>query len=872
MEEKRKVVINLDDSTYARSFALENIVHRREYDRVRQLLDKQLSGINGYEQTKRDIESSEPYTYYNSNSVISILGGRGSGKTSFLRSVLKEFKSSYTDVKVLSIIDPTMLDESAHVLVLLVSIIDDEVKKALEGSEMDIHSKSFENKRRWLNELKKISSGLAMLDNLGNGFKRDVNWQDDEYVMKKGLVAVSSSFYLGKNFHSLVDTALGILGKKAFLLAFDDVDVDMSKGWKVLESIRKYITTPKILCLISGNIKLYSTNVRIRQWEQLKQMMNYEKDSNLLKNQVNELEGQYLLKILKVENRVHLDSLQEASRTTDYYVKASSDEEMPLKNRYVEILNNSLGIREPGIVRHFTDYLLSLSLRSQINLLRSRIIESGVGVSSVEVFLSRMLANNIPVDMAAQNPGMLVPIISNFLIGQNLLKESYLLIPASRDSSINACLVGLAILLAKQIPSNPFLILDYMLRIAYTRNIASYMTTSLRANDMSEYANLGREGNSKNMVGLLMAYEEGHKISNMSEHIRLYALNVKSRSGQSNRIDTVLGKTNAACKALGMLPLCALKKSSNNSSSIYYSVFLLLATICQILKAPLDKESVLRVIKDAQLYRYYPVPTLEGDNLDTTYSKDDIFADTAESSDSSFSNLVEEVLSWKQLFQDKGLILPPHVIGRIMTRFYSSVKNIRKGRLGEQMSMSVISFLNACLIEEARENITTGDDDLTIEDINFNNVVTSDSIYFDNIAKFSSSSADKYIGFTKLMMSCPLIHPYIKFSNFKEGSKDVYSSIVNRKILDWNLVGILNDVTINYQDDLSDNKFYYGKNNWMTTLKLLEQNYHNLEELFRNNDDQTLAKKLIDSQLFSGGVSTKTVSLFRKKYMLKYFK
>ncbi len=864
-----EVIINLDDSTYAHSFSTENLVHRREYDHVLGLLDKQLDGIDEYDKQCRITEREEPYTYHTLNNTIAILGGRGSGKTSFMESVLKYFHHEKQDeVKVLSSIDPTMLEENGHVLVLIVSIINKEVKKAYSEHELDVHSKSFENKRRWRQELKKISCGLAMLDGLGNGFNRDSNWQDDDYVMRKGFEAVSASFELEKNFHHLVETALDILGKKAFLLAFDDVDVDMKKGWKVLESIRKYITTPKILCMISGNIKLYSNNVRTQQWSQFNAMPNHESNSDHVRTQVNELEGQYLLKILKLENRVHLESLQETIHDIDYRVYSASESEDSIGNKYGDILEE-LGIREPSVAHRYKQYLLSLSLRSQINFLRSNITKKEVSVSCVEVFLSRMLASNISVEQAVQNPNMLIPIVSNYLIENGILKENYQLIPTSGYSNVNGCVTGLAILMTKHMRSNPFIIFDYMLRVAFIRNVVSSLTGKESIKDMANYINLRHDGSYKTLVGMAMAYEEGKKISNMSEHIRLYALNKTSKKSKSNdtnsRVDIMLKDKNAAIKTLGMIPLCALKKSSSNTSYPYFSVFLLLATICQILKAANDEDEIIRVIKESQIYRYYPIPTLESENLDMNVLEDEIFHDGTEDNDMTYKALIREIMKWKEDFHGKKMILPPHLLGRAVTRFYSSVKNIKKKHLGEQMHMSIICFLNACLIEEARENISSKTEGISIDSINFNNVVTSEKIFVDNLSKIVNAKVDEIIPFTILMASCPLIQSYIDFTKIEDSTEAIWNKMSRPIdfIRDLRLNAILNGVDKNNVRP----SFCHSMKKWTKTLDFMIKNNIDIDTLLQDNDDKFVAANLNEKKIFRGRIKQEDVHSFRINYM-----
>lgn len=864
------IVINLDDSTYAHSFAIENLVHRDEYKHVIALLEKQIQDIDKYEKRYAEVRNYEPYTYPKLHNTISILGGRGTGKTSFIMSVLRYFQTNRKeDVSVLDIIDPTLLEDSGHVFVLLIALINNKVNRFLSEGEITDSEVVCGNRRRWHCTLKKISLGLAMLDNLGNGYANDTNWQDDYYVMRKGFDTVSASFDLEKNFHDFVNTALDILKKRVFLLTFDDVDVDMQKGWKVLETIRKYITTPKILCVISGNIKLYSNNVRTHQWMQFKSLVETGfEEKDVIRTQVNELEGQYLLKILKMENRIHLASLKESIniQEQEYIIRESDGKDKPLSQSYDEIME-CLGVRGVNSKQNFISYLLSLSLRSQISFLRSDINNKKVSVECVETFLSRMLANNISVDIAVQNPNMLVPIIANYLIRKEILKEMYQLMPQSGYSSINACVTGLSILFTKQVAKNPFLIFDYMLRVGLMRNMVASLTDTDEIKNVADYVNISQDGSLKNIVGMMMAYEEGRKLSDMSEHMQIYTLQMNSKDKKdSSRLDNVLKNKTAVQQFLGLIPLCALKKTYSNSSYHYCSIFLIVAAICQIMKAKSDKDSITRILKEVQIYRSYPIPTSDNNSNDGGIQEENIYQVTAE--DDTLQKLVDILISWKTNFHSEAIVVPPYLLGRIITRFYSSVKNIRGENLGTQMHLSIISFLNACLIEEARERIREdATDGFSIASINFDNVISSETIFVNNLAKIPKDNVDSIIPFTKVMLSCPLLLAYIDIKGMSKNTNEIISKVVgaiDEDIVSWNMKHILSGVVILSGVTKQKPSFSAADKKWRSTENILKQKYPDLELLFRNSD-RDLAVKFNADGLFRENITENKVKSFRDK-------
>ena len=312
------ITIDIKRSLSARKFSKEERVHYDAFERACGLIDGQLKEIldgdtSSYDETDGELDGTARSRKYGT---ISVFGDRGVGKTSFLLSIRDKYHNN-RDVAIMPFIDPTLIEEKGHVFLLIVGIIDEMVKNALAG--MDDENGKGRLGREWASVKKDLAKGLPSLDNVGLTYQ-EPQWQEDEYIMNKGIEGVQAAFKLEGNFHKLINKALEILKKKALMMFFDDIDVDFMKGWGVLECIRKYLTSPKLIVLMSGNMKLYSKNVRRHQWENFgKAILKNEVDGNVEKTEeyirlVNEIEGQYFLKILRSENRIYLYSLADNLR------------------------------------------------------------------------------------------------------------------------------------------------------------------------------------------------------------------------------------------------------------------------------------------------------------------------------------------------------------------------------------------------------------------------------------------------------------------------------------------------------------------------------------------------------------------------------
>lgn len=803
---------------------------------VTQMLDGQLAAACQYGNTPA--EGIYVEHHYNT---ISIFGGRGTGKSSFLYSLLKKYEEDHPNVCVLHVIDPTMIEDKGHVFLLVVSLINDAVNRHMENKELEVGTETYSNRKEWRDCLQNLAFGLPSLENVGQNYATD-DWENDGYIMRTGLRNVSSALHLERNFHRLIDKALTILGKQAFFLAFDDIDVDMKKGWPVLETLRKYLTSPKLLILLSGNYRLYSNNVRQHQWEQIKPLQEFEseeKKSTLL-SQVDELERQYLLKVLKVKNRVHLQSLGQmlTAQKLDVTVQlsqslraviSSSTNTPALADVYQQLLR-TLGVQleQPA----FRNFLLGLPIRSQIQYLRAH--------HSIEAFASSMYSSNIAIDPARLSPSMAGIELAKYLLSSNQWIDSYLLIPSSASETQNSSLFGFNLLYAEHTGRFSHTLFDYMLRIGYMRNVLLNLSNDERT-ALIEHSSLTHDISLKNILGLVMAFVG--QSNKLGEHTMLYGLSKKAKGSGKGRIDSVLSEESDARRTLGYIPLMALTAASSNTSTLYYSLFAVLAAITEILRESSSEADIKAALDDMALSRSYIV-------ADNNVGQKASFGNDEEEpapkqDDGSLDEFAKAIMKWKSLYPFKdGEVVAPYLCGRIMTRVFSAVRRIKQPTAGLQMELCVAALLNACLVEEAKDRKLIG--------LNSNNPVTKTDILKYNLAKVNLDQ----LPLSRWMLACPLLTCYLS----------------GQTLTQLGIAGNAAFSVTNVLDKVLCKKakvtFRYGTSNIDETVNLLKDYDFDIEnDVIACTDDEARAN-LLETGLFGANLTSAGIASFKKNYKI----
>lgn len=861
MKDPNTIIIELADSSNTQSFYSkeknDRMIHSRELDIIKKHIKQNLDNI-GVNNTKRYQDT------------ISILGGRGSGKSSFLMSISDYYKQEHT-IQVLDIIDPTLIENKGHVLLTIISMIQDLVQSKYKSSSC--HPENSQQNicyKQWNDQLQELAYGLPTIEDEHKVITD--SWIDPDFIMQKGLKSVKTAKNLEQNFHKLIRLSLKVLDKKAFILFLDDIDVDFKKGWPVLETLRKYITIPELITFVSGDIDLFSKAVRKKQWANFgKALLINEADRQNKTVEYNDLvtnmENQYLQKVLKPERRIRLKNLYEIVKVNNTLIKIGGE---LIEDHYRKIFRK-YGMHNPTQVNVFVSYLLNLPIRSQIQFLLGHETEDKqVDISSS--FLSDMYEKNINVDMFESSPLMGNIIILDLLLREKMLVESYQLLPTTTDESLNASLTALNLILSNHILLNPYLIFDYFIRIGFTRNIAfaldyqnqhtqNQLVQEPSIENLVKFSELKQDKVLRDVMGNINSYLKATSIKNGVRYesnfgqIPIYVLgsDAKDKVSIDKAVETQdCYNASPYLKYIAYMPLSIASPSNKSYSYPIYSIYTLLATICEILKCDTEREIKMRLYELSQI-RSYAMPNLQElvfDSTDVSHYEETP-TDELQTNDA-INKLTEKLLVWKNSFPEKDVMsFNPYLLGKISTRLFSAIKTIEEEEreetnwnLGKAMHYRVVTLYNAVLVESLRE----------MEHIrNVNNTVLSSKNFINNFNYYTSFLCESN-KFPSWIISCPLLLAFLDQSDTPNG--DCWETISHHlKISNGmadddtknypSLFPILENVTIKGYDNQTnrviinnDNKFYVGKTTYQKTIIVLKEKGFSFKQVNSSKIDQ----------------------------------
>jgi len=370
-EDKEKPIVidikNIDTK------ATENFV---QYEAFKDLTTFLTNDLN------KKVKKKDKYYNQRTHNTIFVNGERGSGKTQFLLSIKNYIKDKSKENKKLkglyffTPIDPTLLHDNENFLTIIIA----KILNNLENNKKLCNLTSDEEK-----------SFYQLLSNISKAIDGVINNTNEKRTALENISQDQTSLRLEEYLNEFFYQITKIIRKKRLVLLIDDVDMALDKGFEVLEVLRKYLTSPYIIPIVTGNENLYLLTLR-RNFDKkigLNQKVTYQNEmnidtytgnNNIINMNNNEdtfsninnkgsLALDYLTKVFPLNKRISIKTLYELSLSQEIIFKY--DKDYNEDDVYAHI--KSIFENEPISAKRFRKNLLQNPLRRIVQFLHGEI-------------------------------------------------------------------------------------------------------------------------------------------------------------------------------------------------------------------------------------------------------------------------------------------------------------------------------------------------------------------------------------------------------------------------------------------------------------------------------------------------------------------
>lgn len=805
---ENNVLIHLNSSNPSQSVrSSTKLIQREAYKALRQQICKDLfqakfmptKDERRYSEEKDDLyPPGSGLTYF-------IDGTRGAGKSTFLDFTYRNLNNGESDavpVMPLLYLDPSRIESSEIVLLHILKHL-----KRLMESCPDRTQEWGGHQEKFRNLFKQMAGGLHLFVSSTDSLK-DL---DAELFLDYGLDRAADSQRLRHLLLKTIEHVCLTYKTQALLIAIDDADTKFSNAIEVLECIRKYLDTPQIVVLVTGDMEMYSLLVQNHfQQDFARHSQGFSTDRKIQQNRmVAHLEEQYLLKLFPIQRRVQLKTLhtlterRRKEKQPDFAVKPPGDmAEMQLLKAVENIALEGLRLRDRVDLDLFREHILKLPIRSVLQLLHT--YYQLIGSTSISgrdaaadalraTALSSLYRHDIQVESIAE--GDLHALINAAFDLCQLEGEpdtAIYLRPQSRDSTLRNAYVSLAADVARLCENDPAKAISYMVSTAGSINILHLVTAKVpqraggRGTDESpdegalprkvkQYLSVGRRDNALNWAFHANAALIGLSTSTGMQ-LRQGIIGVRTSSKGSN-VQTFDAQIYEALKldqkkaneTTPLYPAIAFSQSAvkrPNNTQRYLSIFNTLGLISNLLDLDVTDAKSLSKKVFKQLNKIQSVQTVSLPNWEGSYREKDAdieisWAEHDYEENTRLGKWIEEISSWLNMCNElKRLFLPSAVLmGKIWNRLYFSLDNISASmraeayadrRTSKSMELFAWALINACLVEEVDYHYREDKDEDEPANVAMNryNPRTSGVVVINKFKEFADSPSQENLNIT----------------------------------------------------------------------------------------------------------------------------
>ena len=276
---------------------VKSILQEESFENIASILKNDL---------KSKIDNKKDISELRIHNTIFLNGERGSGKTIFLLGIERYLKKNHKlkSLYFFNPIDPTILHDNESFLTIIIA----KILNNLERQQEKVTS---------TNKNKKLYNILGKLANSIDGIVNNIG---EKKTSLENIAQDQTSLRLEEYMHKFFKTIANILDKKCLVLLIDDVDMAFDKGFEVLEVIRKYLSSPYVTPIVTGDLNLYEIVVENNFHQKLNQSLitDYTKrNKRLVKD--------YLVKVLPSHRRSRIKTLYELAEKKNIIFEFNND-------------------------------------------------------------------------------------------------------------------------------------------------------------------------------------------------------------------------------------------------------------------------------------------------------------------------------------------------------------------------------------------------------------------------------------------------------------------------------------------------------------------------------------------------------------------
>ncbi|APS28862.1 hypothetical protein NC16_03595 [Pectobacterium brasiliense] len=743
------------------------------------------------------------------NNTIFVNGQRGTGKTTFLNAVLDFYSKNENGICPLAFIDPTLIETHQNIIV-------DIVVKFKQLYDESLKYCSAQEQYHELNTyLEKMAEGLRLLGEQKNNHSK----HDDAWFLSQALKNSKNGQCLEERFHQFIDKIATTLNKKLFIIAIDDVDTNTEKAYEILENIRRYLSNPRIVVIISGDVTLYNYIIKNKKLIELTNVYKSKEKDTETERLVGHLTQQYLTKMFPTYQRIELKNIKKINNEIGISIESSKEERKKITVLLEEILTKTLNLKPQNINTNI-NFLLSQPIRSIIQLLKQITNDKPNDeinylpehlISALKyIFINELIYQNIDNSLLETNDPEINQIASTVFdlchrYGE--LETGFYLRPDNSDDAYNAAKFYMAAILSKKIEKNTLSnSLKFMIACAASANTYIHYVENSNESDKDKFSE-----KYKNYIGIT----RNENIITIAAHLNSVIFNEnkgnkKIHGGiiRINRRKTAFNEgsftqiTNwVSDDVIGSLEQLSKKMNNRKDGSYEYKyIDYVAATTILIsshsIQAGAEKRDYISILSllsviaqlleyngDIDIRRFIPLNTYSSPNFLKKSINDDesLYNNEADETNEYLSTenenvnvktLNKEINEWIKDTNKKSTSCSPLLIGKIWERIQYSLisiseKSTEKVSYGSEkgdilletaFSRFVWGVINAILIEEVRYSKNVPQD-IVDTFISAKNVSTTYDELVSNLTKVGNFiESNKEI---KLSSTLPISHAFL---------------------------------------------------------------------------------------------------------------